>query len=552
MRGSRYRRGVQPPGDSSHQARHRARAAGRGRRRERGESYRAIAWQLVKDTTDTCVEYRVTGLAGEVAFFTLMSVPPLLLCIAGTLGYLSESVIQKLEQDILNAANTVLTPQSVHQTVQPLLTSVFSAGRPDLISIGFLLALWSGSRALYVFVDSVTIMYGLEGKRGIVATRLLSLGLYVLALLVGTIVFPLILAGPDTLVHWFPAAGGAVHALYWPGAILLSVVFMTTLYHVAVPVRTAWREDVPGAVAALFVFAVCSVFLRMYLVHSVEGEANVYSSLAAPVAVLLWIALTAMAVLIGAALNAAVDRMWPTRETAEARAENEKAKEEAALEMIRRADARRAAVRNSAAYPPSDDPSADPEAPAEYPERWADFLPPANLRDRVQRRQAMRKRRPYPSPYGPPGEGRPPRTGDGTDAGAGSGATVPGSGSGGGSGRDSGGGGGESGWDGGGGHVTGPGPYGGSGAPGAPQPHTPGGGYPPGYGPAGPTVGGVSVPGGPGGPGGSGGGAGRGGYGGRPEQQPVGQQVWLGSERAAEDAGAWGGEEPPGQTRRSR
>ncbi|MFC5908592.1 YihY/virulence factor BrkB family protein [Streptacidiphilus monticola] len=398
---------MQPAGDTPPKARHRARAS-----RRKGESYRSIAWQLVKDTTNTCVEYRVTGLAAEVAFFTLMSVPPLLLCLAGTLGYLSEGVIHKLEDDILNAAGTVLTPDSVQQTVQPLLRSVFSGGRPDLISIGFLLALWSGSRALYVFVDTVTIMYGLEDQRGIVKTRLLSLGLYVVALIVGTVVLPLLLAGPDTLVEWFPAAEGVVHALYWPGAILLSVVFMTTLYHVAVPVRTAWKEDLPGAVAALLVFGICSVFLRLYLVHSVEGP-TVYSSLAAPVAVLLWIGLTALAVLIGAALNAAIDRMWPTRETAQARAENERAKEEAALEVIRRADARRAAVRNRAAYPPPDDPSAEPDAPAEYPERWADFLSPGNLRGRLQ--GGRRRRRPYPSPFDdhwPGGQGgRPGRRG---------------------------------------------------------------------------------------------------------------------------------------------
>ena len=36
------------------------------------------------------------------------------------------------------------------------------------------LALWSGSRALNVFVDTITIMYGLGGHRGIVKTRVLS------------------------------------------------------------------------------------------------------------------------------------------------------------------------------------------------------------------------------------------------------------------------------------------------------------------------------------------------------------------------------------------
>ncbi len=36
-------------------------------------------------------------------------------------------------------------------------------GRPDVISIGFLFALWSGSRAVNVFIDTITVMYGLDG-----------------------------------------------------------------------------------------------------------------------------------------------------------------------------------------------------------------------------------------------------------------------------------------------------------------------------------------------------------------------------------------------------
>jgi membrane protein len=355
-----------------------------------------IVWQLIKDTTNTCLEYRVTGLAAEVAFFTLMSVPPLLLCVAGTLGYLSAGTIKAVEQNILTAAGTVLSQSSIDQIVQPLLKSVFSSGRPDLISIGFMLALWSGSRALYVFVETVTIMYGLEGKRGIVHTRILSLGLYIVALIIGTIVLPLVVAGPGWIEHVLPALQGPVHALYWPTAMLLSVLLLTTLYHVAVPVRTAWKEDLPGALVALLVLLLGSAILRFYLVHAVEGP-TVYGSLAAPVAVLLWIGVTALAVLIGAAMNAAIDRMWPSRETALARAENERAREEAAAELVRRAEARRSAVRNSAANPMPEGEEAEGEAPSEYPERWADFLPPTNLRGRLQARGNAR-RNPYPPP----------------------------------------------------------------------------------------------------------------------------------------------------------
>ncbi|QMU80163.1 YihY/virulence factor BrkB family protein [Streptacidiphilus sp. PB12-B1b] len=344
------------------------------------------------------MEYRVTGLAAEVAFFTLMSVPPLLLCVAGTLGYLSSSTIQVVETDILNASSVVLSQSSIDQVVKPLLHSVFSTGRPDLISIGFMLALWSGSRALYVFVETVTIMYGLEGQRGIIHTRVLSLGLYIVALVVATIVLPLLVAGPGLVEDALPAATGLIHALYWPAATVLSIVFLTTLYHVSVPVRTPWKEDLPGALAALLVLAVGSAVLRLYLVHSVEGP-TVYGSLAAPVAVLLWIGVTALAVLIGAAMNASVDRMWPSRATEQARAENERAREEAAAELVRRAEARRTAARNRAANPPPSGEEAEGEAPAEYPERWADFLPPAELRRRIQAGGGgARRRRPYPPP----------------------------------------------------------------------------------------------------------------------------------------------------------
>ncbi|WP_345709639.1 YihY/virulence factor BrkB family protein [Kitasatospora paranensis] len=360
---------------------------------------------MLKDTTNTCVEYRVTGLAAEAAFFTLLSIPPLLLCLAGTLGYLDDilgaGTIDKLKSDIVSASGTVLSPESIHQIVEPLLAKVFDTGRPDLISIGFLLSLWSGSRALYIFIDTITVMYGLDGKRGIVKTRTMSLGLYLGALAIGSLVLPLLVAGPGLVIGALQGSAGLVNALYWPVAILLLVIFFTTLYHVAVPVSTPWREHFPGALTALLVLVVCSVALRIYLVSSVEGP-SVYGSLAAPVAVLLWIFVMALAVLIGAAMNAAIDRRWPSVETADARAENVRAHEEAAAVVVREAAARRAVERAllvrelGLADGGEDEDEDDDLPPSEYPERWADVLPHRSLRSRLT--GGRRPRRPQPPP----------------------------------------------------------------------------------------------------------------------------------------------------------
>lgn len=316
----------------------------------------------------------------------------------------------------------MLSQSSIHQTVQPLLNSVFASGRPDLISIGFLFSLWSGSRALYIFIDTITVMYGLDGKRGIVKTRAMSLGLYMGALVIGSLVLPLLVAGPGLVVNAVPGIAGAVSALYWPVAILLLIVFLTTLYHLAVPVRTPWREDIPGALVALGVLVICSLVLRLYLVHSVEGP-SVYGSLAAPIAVLLWIFVVAIAVLIGAAMNAAIDRRWPTVETADARAEHDRAAEQAAATLVREAGARRAAERAELArvlgladgYEDGEgdvDEDEGDDVPSEYPERWADMLAPTNVRGRLLA-GSKRRRTPPPPPDsdrpGPAAPAAPPR-----------------------------------------------------------------------------------------------------------------------------------------------
>ncbi|MFJ6775403.1 YihY/virulence factor BrkB family protein [Kitasatospora sp. NPDC091257] len=422
---------MQAAGDTSRpNAERPSRRRGKGARRAAKQAtWRRTAWELVRDTTNTCVEYRVTGLAAEAAFFTLLSIPPLLLGLAGTLGYLDEFVgagtIAGLKKSILSASGTVLSDSSVNEVVVPLLDGVFDRTRPDLVSIGFLLSLWSGSRALYIFIDTITVMYGLDGKRGIVKTRLMSLSLYFGALVIGSLVLPLLMVGPGLLENAVPGVSGLVGALYWPVAIVLLTVSLTTLYHLAVPVSTPWREDIPGALVALVVLVFCSVGLRVYLVSSVEGP-SVYGSLAAPVAVLLWIFVVALAVLIGAAMNAAIDRRWPTLETADARAENERAHEEAAAAVVREVAARRAVERARRARELGlaegveeewgEDEGEDVEVPSEYPERWADVLAADNVRGRLTARGGPHHRPGPPPPdsdrpAGPPqggGPGTPP------------------------------------------------------------------------------------------------------------------------------------------------
>ena len=292
------------------------------RRRSWPATVRQTTWRLITSTVGACFRNRVTGLAAEAAFFAILSLPPLVFGLAGSITYVIKKVdpaaIRFFQSEVIEMASQVLTEQSVNQVVVPTLDRVLAGGRFDVISVGFVLALWSGSRALNVFVDTITIMYGLGGRRGIVRTRLLAFGLYVIGLVVGVIVLPLVLAGPRLVDQFLPPSLDVLNQLYWPVVVVLSVAFLTTLYHASIPARTSWRHDIPGAVLAFAMWVLGSYLLRVTLQ---VATTSIYGPLAAPIAVLLWLYLTALAVLIGAALNAAFDREWPEPATANARLE---------------------------------------------------------------------------------------------------------------------------------------------------------------------------------------------------------------------------------------
>ncbi|GGV08007.1 membrane protein [Actinomadura cremea] len=285
-----------------------------------------VTWLLVKGTTVTAFRHRVTGLAAEAAFFALLSLPPLVIGLIGTMGHfrgaLGPGTVDEIRNWAIEQARTVLTGPSVDTVVVPLLDDVIGGGNANIVSIGYLISLWAGSRATNVYVDTITIAYGLSGVRGVIRTRLRAFFLYLIGLLVMLVVIPLLVLGPTLVRHVLPESAEFVRVLYWPVVVTLSIVFLALLYHMSVPVRTAWYREVPGAALALLIWIAGSFALRLYLAGSLRGV-SVYGSLAAAIAVLAWLYVAAFAVLIGAALNAEIDRLWPSAGTARARAVRE-------------------------------------------------------------------------------------------------------------------------------------------------------------------------------------------------------------------------------------
>ncbi|NYI68674.1 YihY/virulence factor BrkB family protein [Spelaeicoccus albus] len=278
-------------------------------------------WRLVKTTLRIIFKYRVTSLAAEVGFFTLLALPPLVLGLAAVAGLvtgqLGLSDRNELEAGLIGLVEPFLTADVVDSVIVPTFHQAVSANHYGLISVGFVLSLWSGSRAMNTYVDTITIMYGLGGERGFFRQRALAFAMYLLALGAGTIAVPLLVIGPQTLSGWLPDGFEWILGVYWPVVALSTALLLTVLYHVAVPVKTRWLFNLPGALLALAIWLGASVVMRLVLALSIGGT-SIYGPLAAPIVVLIWLYLIAVAVLIGAALNAGIEKVWPRESAATA------------------------------------------------------------------------------------------------------------------------------------------------------------------------------------------------------------------------------------------
>jgi membrane protein len=264
---------------------------------------------------------RILGLSAEAAFWQMLSLPSLFLALIGLLGYVSrwfgDGTVDRTETQIENTLSKAFTPQVVAKVISPILNEVLHGDRADIISIGFVLALWAGSSATATFVNTITIAYDMRDLRGPVRSRLVALGLFLGTVVLGVFLLPMLVLGPDLLRRAFPHSvrhqvGQVIDIGYYPVLVLFLMVGLTTFYRLAPPRRLPWLRGVPGAILAVLVFLGGSAFLREY-VNFILDHNHAYATLASPIAALLFFFVLALGVLLGAEFNATIEQQKPAK-----------------------------------------------------------------------------------------------------------------------------------------------------------------------------------------------------------------------------------------------
>ncbi|OHV03598.1 YihY/virulence factor BrkB family protein [Mycobacterium talmoniae] len=253
--------------------------------------------------------------SAQAGFWSVLSLPPLLLGMLGSLSYIAPlfgpDTLPTIQDRLITMASSFFSKNVVTEIIEPTVRDIVANARGEVVSLGFVISLWAGSSAISAFVDSVVEAHDQTPLRHPVRQRFFALGLYVAMLIVAIAGAPFVALGPRAVVEHIPERwADLLHFTYYPALVAGLLVAVTLLYRASLPKPLPSHRLVVGALLATTVFVVATLGLRVYLRY-ITSTGYTYGALATPIAFLLFAFFLGFAIMLGAELNAAIQEEWP-------------------------------------------------------------------------------------------------------------------------------------------------------------------------------------------------------------------------------------------------
>ncbi|WP_051279572.1 YihY/virulence factor BrkB family protein [Hellea balneolensis] len=266
-------------------------------------------WIISKNTWAEIHKDNVAIIAAGVAFFSLLAIFPLITACLSIYGYFADPLqVQGMLQDV----NGVL-PQDAWEVLNRQITAVIMAphGRLGLgIAIGLLIALWSAGAGIRAIMRAMNIAYGERETRSFAMFYALA-GSMTLSMILFVWIALAIIIGVPAILHVLKLDGAiAAFSRILPWALLISMFGFAAgiLYRFGPSRRPAKKRWVfPGILFTTLTWLIISFGFSKFV--AAFGNYNaIYGSLSAVIVLLIWFWLTAYTVIIGAELNAEMER----------------------------------------------------------------------------------------------------------------------------------------------------------------------------------------------------------------------------------------------------
>ena len=272
----------------------------------------ARAWPAV--LRRTLKEYKADNLpdlAAALTYYGVLAIFPMLIVLVSVLGLIGNSVTQPLIDNLGKVA-----PGAAKQIFTSAITNIQknqgTAG--VLVIVGLAGALWSASGYVGAFMRASNVVWDVEEGRPIWKTIPVRLGVTVVTLLLLTAgalavtftgglareVGNVIGVGSTAVQIWDIAK--------WPVLVVLVAVMLAILYYAAPNVKQpGFHWVTPGGLLAVLLWIAVSALFALY-VANFSSYNKTYGALASVIVFLVWLWITNTVILLGAELNAELER----------------------------------------------------------------------------------------------------------------------------------------------------------------------------------------------------------------------------------------------------
>jgi membrane protein len=258
-------------------------------------------------------------ISAGMAFYWFLAIFPSLLALVGILGLVNAD--GAASGTIADAARSALPGDAASVLTDALDKAAEGSDGAAVMAtlVGLALALWGASAGMVALQSGLGVAYDVDQDRTFVAQRIRALLLLVVTAVLGGVATVLVVFGQplgDAIRDNLPL--GSAFVLVWTIArwvlALAALMVLFAAYYYLAPNRESprWTWVSTGGILAAAIWLAASLGFSFY-VASFGSYAETYGSLAGVVVLLLWLYLSAVAVMIGGEVNAELERQSAAR-----------------------------------------------------------------------------------------------------------------------------------------------------------------------------------------------------------------------------------------------
>ena len=262
---------------------------------------------LVKKTVKEIGEDRIPSLAAETAYYFFFSLFPLLLFLTPLLGLVGNG--QQLMESMLGRLSATMPADTLSLVRRVLGEIITSSGNAGIMSLGVLLAGWSGSNIFGALMGALNIAYDVADTRPWWKKQLLRVGTLLIAggiMLVATYIF---LDG-ERVARWVGSMlglGDAAVAAWTVVQLVLAVALLVALgaivFKLLPNVQQKWSHVFVASAISTLLWIVATILFRLY-VQNFGSYNKTYGTIGGVIVLLTWMYYSMFVLLIGGELAA--------------------------------------------------------------------------------------------------------------------------------------------------------------------------------------------------------------------------------------------------------